>query len=101
MGWTGKVKYADTDIVDERNTSDMDMFPVKRILQELDDVLSDGIFGRETFCPGQERARIESSLFYGKRECEGEGYVRRIGIVSKEGVMGFVWSKRRWDGTGG
>lgn len=34
-----------TDIVDERNTSDMDMFPVKCILEELDDVLSDGIFG--------------------------------------------------------
>lgn len=42
---TGKVEYADTDIIDERNTSDVNMFPVKRILQELDDVLSDGIFG--------------------------------------------------------
>lgn len=55
-----------TDIVDERNTSDMNMFPVKRILKELDDVLSDGIFGRETFCPSKEGARIEGSLFYGE-----------------------------------
>jgi hypothetical protein len=50
----------------------MNMFAVKGILKEPDNVLSDGIFGRETFCPSQERARIESSLFYGEGECECE-----------------------------
>lgn len=38
-------RNGDTDIIHERNTSDMDMFPVKRILEELDDVLSDSILG--------------------------------------------------------
>lgn len=53
----------------------MNMSPVKRILKELDDILSDGILGGETFCPSQECARIESRLFYGERECKGEGNV--------------------------
>lgn len=85
--------YGDTDVVYERNTSDMDMLPVECILKELDDVLSDGIFGCESFRPSEERARIESGLFYGEGECEGEGNVCRIGIVFEDGVVGSHVSK--------
>jgi hypothetical protein len=45
-----------TDVVDESYTLDVNMFPVKRVLKKLYDVLSDGVLCRETFGPGEENA---------------------------------------------
>lgn len=45
-----------TDVVDESYTLDMNMFPVKRVLKKLYDVLSDGVLCRETFGPGEKNA---------------------------------------------
>ena len=51
-----------TDIVDESNAFDVDMFPVKSVLKEFHDVLSHGVLGGETFGPGKENTRIEGRL---------------------------------------
>lgn len=48
-----------TDIVDESDTLDVNMFPIKGVLKELYDVLSYGVLRSETFGPCEENARIE------------------------------------------
>jgi hypothetical protein len=45
-----------TDVVDESYTLDMNMFPVKRVLKKLYDVLSNGVLCRKTFGPGEQNA---------------------------------------------
>jgi hypothetical protein len=40
----------------------VDVLSVKSILQELDDIVADGVFGREPLGPGEESALIQGGL---------------------------------------
>lgn len=52
-------KGARTNIVDESDTLNVNMFTVKSFLKKLDDVLSYSVLRSETFGPCEENARIE------------------------------------------
>jgi hypothetical protein len=58
----------------------MNMFPVKRVLKKLYDVLSDSVLCGETFGPSEENARIEGGLFHREGEGEGQGNIWTVPI---------------------
>ena len=53
------------------------MFPVERILQQLDNIFTNGMFRGKPFGPCQDSSRIQRGLFYrkGERETEGQDIV--------------------------
>lgn len=59
-------------VVDERHALDMQVFPVKGVLKQFDDVIADGVFGSETFGPGENHTLVEGGLFDREGECESE-----------------------------
>lgn len=77
-----------TYVVHKSDTLDIHMFPIKRILQQFDDIISDGVPGRKPFCPGQDFPGIQSSLFYW--EGERETQVDDIGRVASSLSWGAI-----------
>lgn len=61
-----------TYVVDERHTFDMQVFPVKGVLKQFNDVIADGVFGSETFGPCEDHTFVKSGLFDREGECESE-----------------------------
>jgi hypothetical protein len=51
-------------IVDKRTTPDVNVLPIKRILQQSHDIVPNSILRRETFCPGEKLAGINGGLFH-------------------------------------
>ena len=65
---------ASTYIIDQGTTLHVYVFPVKRFLQQLDDIVSNRVLRRKSLCPGQEFAGVDGGLFDGKtgvRRCQG------------------------------
>ena len=50
-------------VVHESNTFDVQVLPVKRVLEKPDDVFIDGVLGREPFGPCEEISLVECGLF--------------------------------------
>ncbi len=55
-----------THIIDQSRNLHMDMFPIQRSLQQLNDIHSDGVFRLETFRPSEEFSFIDCGLFDGE-----------------------------------
>lgn len=49
-------------IVNQSSALDVQVLPVKSVLEQSDDIVSDGVLGRETFCPCQEKTFVECRL---------------------------------------
>ena len=50
------------------------MFAVECVLEQLDNIVADGVLGREAFSPCQDLAPVQSGLLNGKAEGETEWY---------------------------
>lgn len=57
-----------TYIIDQRATSHMYVFPVQRILQELDHVVADSPGRAEAFGPCEDLSGVYGGLFDGETE---------------------------------
>jgi len=49
-------------IIDQGATPDVNVFTVKSVLKELDNIVSNGILGCESLCPCQEFSGVNGSL---------------------------------------
>jgi hypothetical protein len=58
----------ETHVVDKSAAPDVDVFTVKSVLKELDDIMSNSILGCESLCPSQQLSGINSSLFDGETD---------------------------------
>lgn len=50
----------------------MDVFSIEGVLEELNDVVVDGVFGGEAFCPGEEFSPVNRGLLDGETESHSE-----------------------------
>ena len=78
-------------IVHKGHTLDVKVLAVKRILEQLDDIIADGVLGREAFCPCEDLALVQGSLFYGETEGETE-WESGIAVVYGCGIFEGVGS---------
>lgn len=58
-------------VVDEGGTPDMHVLAVESVLQELDDVVADGVLASESLGPGEELSLVQGGLL--DRETGGVG----------------------------
>ena len=58
-----------THIIDKRNALDVQVFTIECVLQQLHDIVSDGILCRKPLGPREDLSTVESSLLYWKAEC--------------------------------
>lgn len=53
-------------VVDESGTPDVDVLAVESVLQELDDVVTDGVLASESLGPGEELSLVQGGLLDGE-----------------------------------
>jgi hypothetical protein len=85
-----------THVINEGHATDVQMFPVKGILQQLHDVIADSVLSAKALCPCQELAGVQCRLLdrEGEREAQRDGSGGRsiVGVrklitrVGEEGI---------------
>jgi hypothetical protein len=58
----------------------MQVLPVKRVLEQSDDVFVDRVLGGKPFCPCEEISLVECGLFDRERKCQAKRHCTRIDI---------------------
>lgn len=59
-----------TYVIDQSTTPDVNVFTVKSVLKELDNIVSNGILGCESLCPRQEFSGVNGSLLDWETSCQ-------------------------------
>ena len=71
-----------THIVDKRDTLHVKVFPVEGVLQQLDDIVANGVLCGEALGPRENLPLIQCGLFDGEAERESKGdsrFLRKSG----------------------